>query len=119
MLENELTRPDFSQRATAAVNDSTALLNHAGKKRAQIIAAHSEVVCSEKNKTVAFDRADRHVSPRKPRTVRVADIKVTIAKVLIAHLAVAEKLNPRLAARGFIKKLNRAAYVAARAGVGD
>jgi len=67
-------------------------LDHAGKGRAPIVAAHGQAIGSEKHETVSFDRADRYAGWIAP-----ADVEI----------AIAEELQPSVAAKGIFEKLNR------------
>src|SRR5207248_3950584 len=78
MGENQSARPDFGERAAHAAADS-AILDHPGKERVQAILTDSEVVGSEENKAVTFNRTNRHA-----RSVVSADVQIAIVENLKA-----------------------------------
>ena len=48
-----------------------------GKGRAQVVAAHAQIIGSEEHMATAFDRADRHA-----RRVMTADVEVALVENL-------------------------------------
>src|SRR5438132_682211 len=90
--EDQRARADLGQRA-AYIPGVTAVLDHAGKGRAQIVDAHGQVYSSEKDITAALDRADLHA-----RNVARTDVQA----------AIAENRHARGAAGGILKEQNAA-----------
>ncbi len=105
MAENQLACPNFGERASDGVGDSSAVCDYSGKKRAQIVTAYGKIHGTQENNPVTFNRADRHAR--------------NFEKATYVQTAVAENLHACRAANGMMEKSNTAAGTSARATVGD